>query len=163
MDAPDFSLRLAEAVHTVNRHAKTAPDNRFLYNLKKAALEKMITEGLAEKKGLHFVQNPRFSRQQSAVLIRCGDYLFHLPASKDDFRSLPHLGEQNMEIRNPKGRIGLKAAKQLLSDYTGLKESNSGPTPPQQPKNRPGQASRAKEKGRNQTSSGHKPWFGPLS
>lgn len=154
--------RLAAAVHAVNRHAKTAPDNRYLYSLKKAALEKMISDGFAEKTGLHFIQNPRFSRQQSAVLITCGDYLFHLPPSKDDFRTLPHLGQQDLEIRNPKGQIGLRAAKQLLAEYTGFTETGqdmqSGPGTGSGKK----QPAPGKPAGRNRTQSGHKSWFDPL-
>ncbi|SIT68422.1 YkyB family protein [Edaphobacillus lindanitolerans] len=152
------SVRLAEAVHTVNRHAKTAPDNRYLYSLKKAALEKMIFEGLAEKTGLHFVRNPSFSRQQSAVLITCGEFLFHLPATKEDFQTLPHLGDQNLEIRNPKASVSLRAAKQLLSDYTGLKENSDQPESPATPSPRRG----VPKKDRRGTASGHRSWFGPL-
>lgn len=36
--------QLATAIYTVNRHAKTAIDNKPLYELKKLAIQKMITE-----------------------------------------------------------------------------------------------------------------------
>ena len=71
--------RIATAIYTVNRHAKTAIDNKPLYELKKLALHKMLTENKAKKIGLHFVRNPRFSQQQSSVLIQCADLdLFHV-------------------------------------------------------------------------------------
>lgn len=48
----NHSIRqLAIAIYTVNRHAKTAPDNKELYGLKKMALEKLLSSGNAEKSG----------------------------------------------------------------------------------------------------------------
>lgn len=41
--------QLATAIYTVNRHAKTAPDNKPLYELKRLALEKMILDSRAKK------------------------------------------------------------------------------------------------------------------
>ncbi|GIN19121.1 YkyB family protein [Siminovitchia fordii] len=113
---------LSQAIFTVNRHAKTAINPKFLYNLKKQALEKMIREGKASKTGLHFSRNPKFSQQQSDVLVKCGDYTFHIPPTKEDFEQLPHLGHLDQHSRNPKTRMSLSKAKQLLQDYTGLKE-----------------------------------------
>lgn len=113
---------LSQAIFTVNRHAKTALDPKFLYRLKKAALNKMIRERKAFKKGLHFSRNPRFSQQQSDVLVECGDYRFHIPPTKEDFRLLPHLGHLDQHSRNPKTHMSLNYAKQLLQQYTGIKE-----------------------------------------
>lgn len=117
--------QLASAIYITNKHAKTAPDNEFLYRLKKGALEKMISDGLAEKTGLQFVRNPKFSQQQSAVLITCGHFHFHLPATREELKTLPHLGEPDPDYRNPKVRLGLKTAKQILQDYTGIRSVNS--------------------------------------
>ncbi|WP_228460341.1 YkyB family protein [Cytobacillus dafuensis] len=118
---------LSQAIFTVNRHAKTAPNPKFLYKLKQDALQKLIKEGKAKKVGLHFSSNPKFSQQQSDVLVECGDYLFHLPPSKADFEKLPHLGRLNEHVRNPKASLSLNQAKKLLMFYTGLKENQEQP------------------------------------
>jgi hypothetical protein len=120
-------MNLSQAIFTVNRHAKTAIDPKFLYSLKKNALLKMIEEKKATKIGLHFSRNPKFSQQQSDVLIECGDYTFHVPPTKDDFQQLPHLGHLDQHSRNPKTRMSLNIAKQLLTNYTGMKENNRTP------------------------------------
>lgn len=114
---------LSQAIFTVNRHAKTAPNPKYLYQLKQDAIKKMLREGKAKKTGLHFSNNPRNSQQQSDVLVVCGDYTFHIPPTKQDFEELPHLGKLDQSIRNPKAAISLNNAKRLLSAYTGLKES----------------------------------------
>lgn len=112
--------QLASAIYSVNRHAKTATDNKYLYELKRLTIEKMIETGRAKKVGLHFVKNPRFSQQQSSVLVQCADYYFHLLPKKEDFQSLPHLGHLDDNYRNPQRRMSLNLAKQLLSEYTGF-------------------------------------------
>lgn len=124
------SLReLAVAIYTVNRHAKTAPDNRPLYQLKKVAIAKLLDTGDAEKVGLHFVENPKYSKQHSTVLVRCGEFLFHTLPEKDDFAQLPHLGEQDLEFRNPQERMSLKTARDMLTNFTGMpQESAPAPT-----------------------------------
>jgi hypothetical protein len=114
---------LSQAIFTVNRHAKTAPNPKFLYQLKHDAIKKMLREGKAKKTGLHFSNNPRNSQQQSDVLVVCGDYTFHIPPTKQDFEHLPHLGKLDQSVRNPRATISLTTAKKLLSAYTGLKES----------------------------------------
>jgi len=112
------SLReLTIAIYTVNRHAKTAPDNKVLYELKKLALEKLLSTGHATKIGLHFVDNPKFSKQHSTTLVSCGDFLFHMIPEKEDFKSLPHLGQQDQSSRNPQERMSLRVAKGLLEDF----------------------------------------------
>lgn len=126
---------ITKAVFTVNRHAKTATNPKYLYLLKKSALQKLLREGKAVKVGLHFSKNPKLSQQQSDVLIKCGEYTFHLPPCKQDFHSLPHLGELDQSFRNPKTKMALNQAKQLLQEYTGLEEADKRPH--SQPKNRP--------------------------
>lgn len=115
---------LARAIFIVNRHAKTAPNPKFLYLLKRKALEKLLVEGKAQKEGLHFSRNPKNSQQQSDVLVSAGDYYFHMPPSKEDIASLPHLGTLNSTYRNPKTQLSLTKAKILLQDYVGLKEES---------------------------------------
>lgn len=111
--------QIATAIYTVNRHAKTAIDNKPLYELKKKALLKMLAEKKATKVGLHFVRNPKNSQQQSSVLIQCADYYFHTIPVKEDFKNLPHLGHLDDAYRNPIRKMNLKTAKQLLTDYIG--------------------------------------------
>lgn len=116
---PDQLRSIAIAIYTVNRHAKTAPDNKELYHLKKVALEKLIQSGDATKIGLHFSENPKFSKQHSTTLVQCLDFLFHMIPEKEDFKTLPHLGHQNHSSRNPQERMGLHAARNLLNDFVG--------------------------------------------
>ncbi|MDR4886680.1 YkyB family protein [Fredinandcohnia sp. QZ13] len=113
---------LARAIFVVNRHAKTATNPKFLYLLKRKALEKLILEGKARKEGLHFSRNPKNSQQQSDVLISAGDYYFHMPPTKEDFSRLPHLGKLNQTYRNPKTHLSLSLAKSLLQQYVGIEE-----------------------------------------
>ncbi len=82
----------------------------------------MIQEGKAKKIGLHFSRNPRFSQQQSDVIVQSGEYTFHIPPNKEDFQTLPHLGKLSDQVRNPKSKMSLKEAKDTLQRYTGLKE-----------------------------------------
>lgn len=111
---------IAQAIFTVNRHAKTAPDNHYLYALKKEALSLMITQQRAKKIGLHFSKNPQKSQQQSSVLVKCGNYYFHMLPKKEDFSSLEHLGHLDDTYRNPPSRMNLKVAKEVLRTLTGL-------------------------------------------
>ncbi|WRP08247.1 YkyB family protein [Rossellomorea aquimaris] len=123
-------ITLSQAIFTVNRHAKTAGNPKYLYSLKKRALMKMIREGKAKKVGLHFSNNPKNSQQQSDVLIDCGDYTFHLPPSKEDFKELPHLGSLDQSLRNPKCKMGLQQAKGILEQYTGMSDRIEQPRKP---------------------------------
>ncbi|WP_353855958.1 YkyB family protein [Bacillus sp. Bos-x628] len=121
-DIEPTAENISKAIYTVNRHAKTAPNPKFLYLLKKRALQKLLQEGKGRKVGLHFSNNPKYSQQQSDVLIEIGDYYFHLPPTKEDFEFLPHLGDLNQSYRNPKANMSLNRAKQILQTYVGLKE-----------------------------------------
>lgn len=114
---------LSQAIFIVNRHAKTATNPKYLYQLKHDAIKKLLNEGKARKTGLHFSNNPKNSQQQSDVLVECGDYTFHIPPAKLDFEQLPHLGKLDQSVRNPKASLSLTVAKKLLADYTGLKEA----------------------------------------
>jgi hypothetical protein len=118
---------LSRAIFIVNRHAKTAPNPKYLYKLKYTALHKLIKEGKAKKIGLHYSNNPKYSQQQSDVLVSCGNYTFHLPPSKTDFEELPHLGKLDNFVRNPKTTLSLTQAKKLLSSFTGLTEEEQNP------------------------------------
>lgn len=116
---------LSQAIFTVNRHAKTAPNPKQLYALKHEALKKMLMEGKAKKVGLHFSQNPGNSQQRSDVLVACDQYTFHIPPTKTDFLELPHLGKLDHHVRNPKSTLSLNQAKQLLQVYTGIKDETT--------------------------------------
>lgn len=120
---------LSKAIFVVNKHAKTASNPKFLYLLKKKALLKLLSEGKAQKKGLHFSQNPKYSQQQSDVLVCAGKYYFHMPPTKEDFEHLPHLGTLNSTYRNPKTHLSLTKAKALLQTYVGMKENQEKKQP----------------------------------
>lgn len=124
------TAEIAQAIFTVNRHAKAAPDPKQLYTLKKLALEQLISEGKAKKEGLHFSPNPGKSQQKSDVLVSVGDYFFHMPPKKEDFKELTHLGHLNHQYRNPKTTMSLSYAKRLLSKYTGFLLSAPNPVQP---------------------------------
>jgi hypothetical protein len=117
---PQSTQNITHAIFSVNRHAKTATDPKYLYLLKRKALEKLVQEGKAKKVGLHFSRNPKNSRQQSDVLVSAGDYFFHMPPSKEDFENLPHLGSLNQTYRNPKANMALSHAKEILQNYVGM-------------------------------------------
>lgn len=97
----------------------------------------MLREGKAKKVGLHFSAHPKLSQQQSDVLVVSGNYSFHIPPSKEDFTALPHLGKLSDQVKNPKTRLPLAVAKQLLQSYTGIREKvgqdKRKPRQPQKP------------------------------
>lgn len=108
---------LAKAIFIINRHAKTALDPQHLYTIKKLAIEKLLLENKAEKIGLHFSNNPKYSMQHSTLLVKVCNYYFHLPPSKEDVNELPHLGNLDNDYRNPKTRMSLSHAKKLIYQY----------------------------------------------
>lgn len=120
---------ISQAIFIVNRHAKTALNPTYLYKLKHESLKKLIEEGKANKIGLHFSENPKNSRQQSDVLVECGRYTFHIPPTKNDFSSLPHLGRLDSNVRNPKAALSLNMAKAILQAYTGITELHQPSAP----------------------------------
>jgi len=125
LENKNYIRQLTIAIYTVNRHAKTAPNNKELYSLKKIALDKLISSGDAVKIGLHFVENPKFSKQHSTTLVTCGDFLFHMIPEKEDFDTLPHLGHQDQTSRNPQERMSLRAAKELLDKFADVPQNNT--------------------------------------
>ncbi|MGN1401895.1 MAG: YkyB family protein [Bacillus sp. (in: firmicutes)] len=115
-------LELSQAIFTINKHAKAAPKPKALYELKQSAIKKMLKEGKAHKLGLHFSNNPRNAKQHSDVIVQCGEYVFHLPPSKEDIKSLPHLGNRAADKRNPKTYMSLSKAKSIIYGYIGVTE-----------------------------------------
>lgn len=113
---------LAESLFIVNRHAKTAPDPKHLYEIKKHTIDKLLKENRAKKVGLHFSDHPKFSQQHSTLLIEIGGYYFHVPANKQDFQQLKHLGKVDQDYRNPKPKLSLSRAKRNLYDYLDWKQ-----------------------------------------
>ena len=116
---------LAKALYTVNRHAKTAPEPKHLYFLKKSAIEKLIKENRARKIGLHFSAHPKLSSQHSTLLIQVDQYYFHVPPAKEDFKQLKHLGDPDQDYRNPQTKMPLSEAKKLISKYIDLEPKKS--------------------------------------
>jgi hypothetical protein len=110
---------IGAAIYKINIHTKTASNPEKLYCLKNAVINKLLQENKAIKLGLHYRPNPKYSYQKSDVLIAIDSYLFHIPITKEDSH-LPHLGSRDNEYRNPKTRISLKAAIQLLENYAGI-------------------------------------------
>ncbi|MGJ9458595.1 YkyB family protein [Oceanobacillus sp. CF4.6] len=116
------SLRdLAQAIFTINRHAKTAPEPQHLYQIKKDAISKLLNEKKAKKIGLHFSDHPKLSNQHSTLLVKVDDYYFHIPPSKDDFKALKHLGSLDQNYRNPQTKMSLSQAKRIVYQYIDWK------------------------------------------
>lgn len=112
---------IAKAVFVVNRHAKVAPDPRHLYTLKKQAIQKLLDEKKAKKIGLHFSENPKKSQQHSTLLVQIGEFYFHIPPEKSDFKNNKHLGHLDQTYRNPKVIMSLSKAKRILYQYLNIK------------------------------------------
>ncbi|WP_222599288.1 YkyB family protein [Aquibacillus kalidii] len=108
---------LAKAIFVVNKHAKTAPNPRYLYNMKKTAINKLLKEKQASKVGLHFSDHPKLSHQHSTLLVQVSNYFFHIPPSKEDFKMMKHLGSLDSSYRNPKTHMSLSQAKKTLCLY----------------------------------------------
>jgi len=111
--------QIAEAIFTVNKHAKTALNPRELYYLKKLTIDKLLQEKRAQKKGLQYSKNSGVAQQASSLLIECSGYFFHTKARKADFATLTHLGYQDENYRNPPSSINLRTARTILTDYIG--------------------------------------------
>ncbi|WP_028782594.1 YkyB family protein [Thalassobacillus devorans] len=112
---------LAESLFIINRHAKTAPNPKELYDLKKHTIQKLLKQNRAEKVGLHYSDHPKLSQQHSTLLIQVANYYFHIPARKQDFQKVQHLGELDRNYRNPKPRLSLSRAKKNLYRYLNWK------------------------------------------
>lgn len=113
--------KIAQALFTINRHAKAAPKPQHLYTIKKEAIEKLLKEKKAKKIGLHFSNNPKYSNQHSTLLIKVADYHFHIPPAKEDFQTLKHLGHLDENFRNPQTRMSLSYAKKIVYSYIDWK------------------------------------------
>ncbi|SFB35369.1 YkyB-like protein [Lentibacillus halodurans] len=120
---------LARALFTINRHAKTAPEPKHLYFIKKESINRLLKEKRAEKIGLHFSNHPKYSNQHSTLLVKVDKYFFHIPPTKDDFKKLEHLGELDQNYRNPPTKMSLSQAKKIVYRYINWK-----PVKKQQPK-----------------------------
>jgi hypothetical protein len=118
---------LAQALFTINRHAKTAPEPKHLYFIKKETINKLIREKRANKVGLHFSDHPKFSNQHSTLLVKVADYYFHIPPSKQDFKELEHLGSLDQNYRNPPTKMSLSKAKSIVYDYINWKPEKKQP------------------------------------
>lgn len=108
---------LAQALYTINRHAKTAPEPQHLYYIKKETINRLLKEKRAKKVGLHFSDHPKFSNQHSTLLIKVDEYYFHIPPTKEDFKELSHLGKLDQSYRNPQSKMSLSQAKKIVYSY----------------------------------------------
>lgn len=109
---------LAKAIYTVNRHAKAAPQPKQLYDLKKAAIDKLIDQNRVKIIGLQYSKNPKNSFQHSTLLVQISDYYFHTIPTKKTVSDVPHLGDVVYQHRNPKTYMSLSSARKIL--YTFL-------------------------------------------
>lgn len=112
---------IAKALYTVNRHAKTAPEPRHLYYIKKEAINRLLKENKAERIGLHFSEHPKLSNQHSTLLVKVDDYYFHILPTKKDFEQLRHLGSLDQNYRNPQAKMSLSQAKKIIYNYIDWK------------------------------------------
>ncbi|KSU82087.1 hypothetical protein AS030_17605 [Fictibacillus enclensis] len=122
---------IAIAIYVINNHAKNAP---VLYSFKHRAIEQLLKEGRAEKVGLHYSPNPERALQRLDVLVRIEDFFFHLPSTKEDRRTLKVL-EYDSSFRNPKERMSIFRAKQIINVYSPpvkSSENRKNPLPKQQ-------------------------------
>lgn len=108
---------IAESLYIINKHAKTALDPNALYQLKNRVIQKLISMGKAEKLGLHYSDDNQFSKRKYEVLVKVNTYYFHIPATKNDFKTLPVLGEKDKSFRNSKVYISLKKAKKTCINF----------------------------------------------
>ncbi|WP_237458260.1 YkyB family protein [Pontibacillus yanchengensis] len=113
---------IAQAIFVVNRHAKTAPEPRQLYTLKKKAIQQLLDQKLAKKVGLHFSDHPKYSHQHSTLLVQIADYYFHIPPKKEDFQTVKHLGNVDQSYRNPRPSLSLSKAKRILYTFLDWEE-----------------------------------------
>lgn len=120
--------QLSQALFSINRHAKTAPEPQHLYQIKKEAIHKLLNENRAKKIGLHFSDRPSKSNQHSTLLVSVGDYFFHILPEKNDFQELEHLGALDQNYRNPKSKMSLSQAKRIIYRYINWKPKKKSPT-----------------------------------
>lgn len=120
MDAKSLD-EIAKAIFTINRHAKTAPEPQHLYYVKKEAIKRLLDNKDAQKIGLHFSNHPKYSNQYSTLLVKVGDYFFHVPPVKQDFKELKHLGTLDQSYRNPQTKMALSYAKKVIYRYIDWK------------------------------------------
>ncbi|MFD1037130.1 YkyB family protein [Virgibacillus byunsanensis] len=119
---------LARAIYTINRHAKTAPEPKHLYYIKKEAISRLLKEKKAKKVGLHFSEHPKFSNQHSTLLVKVDNYYFHIPPTKEDFKELKHLGTLDQNYRNPQTKMSLSQAKKVVYRYIDWTPEQKQPT-----------------------------------
>src|SRR5690625_2624372 len=112
---------IAKALYTINRHAKTAPNPKHLYSMKKETISQLLKRQQAKKIELHFSNHPKLSNQHSTLLVKVDEYYFHIPPTKQDFKNLDHLGSLDESFRNPRAKMSLSQAKRVIYDYIGWK------------------------------------------
>ncbi|HLQ74015.1 MAG TPA: YkyB family protein [Bacillota bacterium] len=122
----DLSTKsIAQAIFIINKHAKTAPEPKHLYTIKKRAINKLLKEKRCKKIGLHFSNHPKLSHQHSTLLVKVDNYYFHILPKRHDFKTLDHLGKLADTYRNPPTRMALSKAKQIVYKYINWKPNVS--------------------------------------
>lgn len=123
--------KIAQAIYTINRHAKTAPEPQHLYYLKNESIKQLLKEKRAKKLGLHFSNRPKMSHQHSICLVKVDQYYFHILPTKKDMKVLKHLGPLDGTNRNPQTNMSLSASKRIIYEYINYKpkEKNKKKTP----------------------------------
>jgi hypothetical protein len=106
---------LLQAIGTINNHAKVA---KSLYFYKKEAIVKLLQEKKAKKIGIQ-----KLAPQKIYVVIKADDYIFHLPATSSDMKTLPTI-PYNPHVSNPKQYMSIKDAKSVVEQYIGKSASN---------------------------------------
>lgn len=112
--------QIAKALFVINRHAKTALNPKDLYYLKKQAIAKLLDNNEAQKVGLHYSDRPKLSHQHSTLLVKVGNYYFHILPNKHDFKEVKHLGNIDKNYRNPKTKMSLSQAKKIICTYLNI-------------------------------------------
>lgn len=113
--------KIAQALYSINRHAKTAIKPQHLYYIKKETINQLLNEKRAKKIGLHFSKHPKLSNQHSTLLVKIDDYFFHILPTKEDFNNFKHLGKLDQNYRNPRTNMSLSQAKKIAYDYINYK------------------------------------------
>ncbi|MCC3359456.1 YkyB family protein [Bacillus sp. REN16] len=116
---------VAQAIHTINRHAKVSIDpSEGLYQIKKSALELLIKTGHAKKIGLDIYTNPRTGEKQTLSSVRVGDYYFHTLPTEADFDKLSYI-KRGEKHHNRRSHMDLSLASYIIRTYLKNRSSST--------------------------------------
>lgn len=116
---------VAEAIFTVNHHAKTSSyPHAELYQMKSEILKALIRSGHARKVGLDVCAHPRTGEKRTLASVKVGNYYFHTTPTKNDLEYLPYI-KQGRKHYNPRNHMALELASYVIRTY--LKNQSSSP------------------------------------